>query len=98
MADVAPNGAWGMGSRRCYKQVAPLEQKREANFNGLTRSGWLGSHCRRRARHSGVGKTELALQLADDWKTDYPDAQLMIDLHGYEQDFVTTERALEMNV
>lgn len=44
----------------------------------------------------GVGKTELALRLADEWKADYPDAQLMIDLHGYDQDFVTTERALEM--
>ena len=44
----------------------------------------------------GVGKTELALRLADGWKADYPDAQLMIDLHGYDQDFVTTERALEM--
>ena len=31
-----------------------------------------------------------------EWKADYPDAQLMIDLHGYDQDFVTTERALEM--
>lgn len=50
-----------------------LEQAR----NGVTISGLQGM--------GGIGKTALALKLADMLKTDYPDAQFYLDLKGVSQ-------------
>ncbi|MGH9755920.1 MAG: tetratricopeptide repeat protein, partial [Blastocatellia bacterium] len=43
----------------------------------------------------GVGKTELAVKLADELREDYPDAQIFLDLRGVGELPVTSEQALE---
>ena len=43
----------------------------------------------------GVGKTELAVKLADELKEAYPDAQIFLDLRGVGERPVTSEQALE---
>lgn len=43
----------------------------------------------------GVGKTELAIKLAEELQDDYPDAQIFLDLRGASERPVTTAQALE---
>ncbi len=43
----------------------------------------------------GVGKTELAVKLADELREDYPDAQIFLDLRGVGEFPVTPAQALE---
>ncbi|MDH5508175.1 MAG: tetratricopeptide repeat protein [Anaerolineae bacterium] len=54
--------------------------------NGAAISGLQGM--------GGIGKTALALVLADELKSDYPDAQLYIDLKGSEATSMSSSQAL----
>jgi tetratricopeptide (TPR) repeat protein len=46
----------------------------------------------------GVGKTELAINLAAELKAEYPDAQIFLDLRGVSERPVTSEQALEFAI
>ena len=66
---------------------AELEELLEAvRERGVTISGLQGM--------GGIGKTALALVLADRLKDNYPDAQFYLDLRGAEQSPVTAEEAM----
>jgi hypothetical protein len=57
---------------------AELSKLREHLAGGTTIVGVQGM--------GGVGKTALALRLADELKKDYPDAQFFLDLRGFSKD------------
>jgi tetratricopeptide (TPR) repeat protein len=65
---------------------ADLNELRTAIFEGATISGLHGQ--------GGIGKTALALKLADEIKSQFPDAQIYLNLLGLSERPLTTDEAM----